>query len=376
MKSKVSEIGKQKAVRLNHMEGGAVPLLSYLSQPALDIRPAQLPVIRLGAEGPSAAVQPPLSTVSFSLSSTSATAVSFSSALEKNSASTLPFITPSVAGPSSAPGVPSSSPASSPVSGDPAGKFVQSAIVGFEARSSSSTLQETVNVTTGRGAANVAALGPSTSNGGGPPKFRFTELRPISSVQSVNSVHRQFVFSLPEPPSGQFGPIIKTVPEGNVSAAPAATSLCQTSSFATPSGSHCSSGGRINNGHSQLSAGNSSSFSSLENFSSSSCVGSNTNFSLGTNGGGGVHSPLLNFKSAAMPDVTNSAKLSKGVLKNSSNSLLPDITASTTFSFGAARQLKSGSVMDILGSSLAERPDHWVLPAPSQGWLAAVGIRY
>ena len=107
------------------MEGGAVPLPSYLSQPALDIRPAQLPVIRLGAEGPSAAVQPPLSTVSFSLSSTSATAVSFSSALEKNSASTLPFITPSVAGPSSAPGVPSSSPASSPVSGDPAGKFVQ-----------------------------------------------------------------------------------------------------------------------------------------------------------------------------------------------------------------------------------------------------------
>ena len=168
-------------------------------------------------------------------------------------------------------------------------------------------------MTTGRGAAKVAALGPSTSNGGCPPKFRFTELRPISSVQSVNSVHRQFVFSLPEPPSGQFGPIIKTVPEGNVSAAPAATSLCQTSSFATPSGSHCSSGGRINNGHSQLSAGNSSSFSSLENFSSSSCVGSNTNFSLGTNGGGGVHSPLLNFKSAAMPDVTNSAKLSKGV---------------------------------------------------------------
>ena len=68
--------------------------------------------------------------------------------------------------------------------------------------------------------------------------------------------------------------------------------------------------------------------------------------------------------------------LCAGVLKNSSNSLLPDITASTTFSFGAARQLKSGSVMDILGSSLAERPDHWVLPAPSQGWLAAVGIRY
>ena len=187
---------------------------------------------------------------------------------------------------------------------------LQSAI---EAKSSSSNiLQETVNVTTGRGAAKVAALGPSTSNGGCPPKFRFTELRPISSVQSVNSVHRQFVFSQPEPPAGQFAPI-KTVPSDTVSAAPAPTTLCQTSSFATPSGSNCSSGGRINNGHSQLSAGNSSSFSSLENFSSSSCVGSNTNFSLGTNGGGGVHSPLLNFKSAAMPDVTNSAKLSKGV---------------------------------------------------------------
>jgi hypothetical protein len=49
--------------------------------------------------------------------------------------------------------------------------------------------------------------------------------------------------------------------------------------------------------------------------SSSNCLGS-TAFAMGTSGRTGAAAapaPLVNFKSAAMPDVTNNAKLTKGV---------------------------------------------------------------
>jgi len=187
-------------------------------------------------------------------------------------------------------------------------------------------------------ARTAAALDSSTSNGGGgispPPLFRFTQLKAVTSSGAVMSVSRDFVFSKPES-AAAWRPNLALAIRGAETAA--AVDRNTTSSAA---------GVKINNGHGQFSSGSSS--GSL----SGSCIGS-TAFSLGTNGGGG--GPLLNFKSAAMPDVTNNAKLTKGVhqmqgvLKNSSNSLLPDLTASTTFSFGAARQLKTGSVMDILG---------------------------
>jgi len=60
---------------------------------------------------------------------------------------------------------------------------------------------------------------------------------------------------------------------------------------------------------------------------------------------------LLNFKGAAMPDVTHNFK-NKGVdvIQGTEKGGLPDITASTVFGFGPASSLKmGGSVMDILG---------------------------
>jgi hypothetical protein len=70
----------------------------------------------------------------------------------------------------------------------------------------------------------------------------------------------------------------------------------------------------MNNGHNQFSACSSSTtLDGLSNSSSSSIIGSV--YTLGTNGGegGSILPPFFNFKSAAMPDVTKNAKLSKGV---------------------------------------------------------------
>lgn len=58
---------------------------------------------------------------------------------------------------------------------------------------------------------------------------------------------------------------------------------------------------------------------------------------------------LVDFKSAAMPDVTNNLKSKDDNMQGRRKDSLPDVTASTGFAFGPAKQLKAGSVMDILG---------------------------
>lgn len=386
IKSKVSELGKQRAERLNQQEAvTATPLSAYLNQPKLDISSSQLPVIRLSPPSATPAL-PPSSTAAQQQQQPPRVRVPASAGVSTTvSASPLPA---SLAGmreaarvsslPTSEAAAPSisSGPATPLSSAVPASRSGQST-AGVEAKSSSSSDSSTLIKQTpsswgekgGPVAATAiaaAAVGQSRSNGSPPPQFRFTELKALSTVRLVNcSVQRQFVFSKPDLPARRrvMSPhkTTTTTPANFLPAAVAtATRPPFSSSFssfmaASPAESSQLStgggGGKIKNGHNQ----SSSSFNSLG--SSSSFSSSSPVFSSGTNGfaGGTVSPPFVNFKSAAMPDVTNSAKLSKGVdriqgvLKNSSNSLLPDLTASTTFDFAAVRPLKAGSVMDILG---------------------------
>jgi hypothetical protein len=60
--SKFHLLGKQKTDRLQQQE--AAPLPSYLSQPAVELRPAELPVIRFGKEAePAATPLPPVTSL-------------------------------------------------------------------------------------------------------------------------------------------------------------------------------------------------------------------------------------------------------------------------------------------------------------------------
>jgi hypothetical protein len=152
-------------------------------------------------------------------------------------------------------------------------------------------------------APTAAALDSSKSNGFGssgpqPPLFTFTELKAVvsSGRAAVTSAAREFVFSPPEPAA-------MWQPDRAMAAHTAAKRHTNSSSAAVA--------GKLNNGHGQFSA-----CASSESLSSSNCLGS-TAFALGTSGRTGVAAapaaPLVNFKSAAMPDVTNNAKLTKGV---------------------------------------------------------------
>jgi hypothetical protein len=153
-------------------------------------------------------------------------------------------------------------------------------------------------------APSTAAVDSSKSNGCGsgsgpqPPLFTFTELKAVvsSGRAAVTSAAREFVFSLPEPAA-------TWQPDRPRAAHTAAKRHTNSSSSAVA--------GKLNNGHGQFSA-----CASSESLSSSNCLGS-TVFALGTSGRPGVAAapaaPLVNFKSAAMPDVTNNAKLTKGV---------------------------------------------------------------
>jgi hypothetical protein len=146
-----------------------------------------------------------------------------------------------------------------------------------------------------------AATGPSTSNGSSQPNFSFSELKPLSALSTVNSVHRQFVFSKPELADSGLAKNCASSDPASVSQPVAAVRQAAENS--------CSFGTSLNNGHSQLRT-SSSSFNSIASFNCKS----GSAFTAKTNGGGETHTtPLLNFKSSAMPDVTNSAKLSKGV---------------------------------------------------------------